>query len=201
MAIEGIDGAGKTTQAELLTKRLSQRGLDTAMLHEPTDSEWGQKIRDLAHNGRTAAPRVELEYFINDRRWDVTNRIEPALKRGAIIVMDRYYLSNVAYQGALKISVSEIFDLNSFAPAPDLILVLDISPTIGLRRVKKRENGRPNHFEDPNYLKEVRAIFKSLESLLPTVSIVDASRSIGEVHDNIWNIVADFLRPRLEGLL
>ncbi|MHA1740829.1 MAG: dTMP kinase [Candidatus Thorarchaeota archaeon] len=196
-AIEGIDGAGKTTQSRMLRLHLTQNDYEAVVFHEPTDSEWGRKIRDLAENGRTVRPDVELDYFVRDREYDVEHNILPALERGLVVVMDRYYLSNVAYQGALGINLDSIFKMNQFAPEPDLILVLDVSPKIGLARVKRRENGRPNHFEDLEYLNKVRKIFKGLEERLPNVQIIDAAAPQTRVFEELWNICIDYLRRKM----
>ncbi|MEM4735843.1 MAG: dTMP kinase [Candidatus Thorarchaeota archaeon] len=194
IAIEGIDGSGKTTQAEMLVKRLRQHGLEAELLHEPTESEWGHRIRELARSGRTVSPDEELEYFINDRKWDVTNNIRPLLEQNVVVVMDRYYLSSIAYQGALGIDTDRIAKMNEFAPRPDLVIILDVDPTTGQERIERRKKGRPNYFEDPAYLEKVRMIFRSLEDVLENVMIVDASGSIDEVHETIWNLVSSLLR-------
>ena len=199
-AIEGIDGAGKTTQAEMLEIRLKKAGFDVIRLHEPTSSEWGMKIREMANNGRNVKPEVELEYFLKDRKEDVDKNIKPALDRGAIVIMDRYYLSNVAYQGALEIDIDLIFKKNKFAPVPDIFIILDLAPKVGLSRVRKRENGRPNHFEDPDYLRDVREIFLQMEHRLPNVQCINASRPLGQVTDNIWNICYAYIQKRMEQL-
>ncbi len=197
-AIEGIDGAGKTTQSEILVLRLRKQGFIVASFHEPTDMKWGKKIRELANNGRNVSAEEELRYFIEDRKQDVEKNIQPALDRGEIVIMDRYYLSNIAYQGALGLDPGMILKENVFAPEPDIILILDVAPRIGLTRVHKRENGRPNHFEDPEYLKKVRAQFKTLETSLVNVQVINATRTITQVAENIWNVCDTYLREKME---
>ncbi len=91
---EGVDGAGKTTQVRLLAERLQAAGYDVLCLQEPTAGPWGQKLRHLAQHGREAiAPATELEWFLQDRREDVEHNIQPALARGQIVVLDRYYFA------------------------------------------------------------------------------------------------------------
>lgn len=203
--IEGIDGTGKTTQARKLEDRLKDAGYDVVRLHEPTDSEWGAKIRNLAIHGRTVNPRQELEYFINDRKIDVEKYIKPSLSAGKIVIMDRYYLSNVAYQGALGIDPEEILEMNDFAPRPDLILILDVAPEIGLSRINDREKGQPNYFEDPEYLTKVRKIFRWLERNLSNAQIIDATPPVEDIAKRIWNVIITYIeknagttRPRIE---
>ncbi|MCP8310143.1 MAG: dTMP kinase, partial [Candidatus Methylarchaceae archaeon HK01M] len=94
IAIEGIDGAGKTTNAELLRNVLHKDGYSVTLLHEPTEGKWGKKIAELAMKGLDDInPETEFELFCKDRREDVENNIKPALKRRDIVIMDRYYLS------------------------------------------------------------------------------------------------------------
>src|SRR5665647_3426147 len=101
IAVEGIDGAGKTTQSHMLTEKLNEEGYSAIFLHEPTNGQWGQKIKELAKNGRHGiTPEEELDLFYKDRIEDVEKNINPNIKEKKIIVIDRYYYSNVTYQGA-----------------------------------------------------------------------------------------------------
>ena len=93
VAVEGIDGAGKTTVARKVVEELRRRGYDAVYLKEPTESEWGKRIR----KERSLKPEEELELFLKDREWNVKHNILPALKAGKIVVMDRYYYSTVPY--------------------------------------------------------------------------------------------------------
>ena len=101
IAIDGIDGSGKTTQTIILFERLRKNGYPVVHLHEPTEGVWGQKIKDLAANGRhRVTAETEFDFFFQDRLEDVEKNILPTLKKKKIVIMDRYYFSNVAYQGA-----------------------------------------------------------------------------------------------------
>jgi dTMP kinase len=92
IAIEGIDGAGKTTQSKLLVKKLVKEGYPAVCFHEPTEGKWGLKIKDLAKNGRhKTSPEEEMNFFYQDRIEDVKKNIRPALKDKKTIIMDRYY--------------------------------------------------------------------------------------------------------------
>lgn len=157
IAIEGIDGSGKTSLARYLEKKLKEIGFDTILLKEPTKSEYGKKIM----KSDNLSPEEELELFILDRKYDVENNILPALRDGKLVIMDRYYYSTMAYQGALGLSVEEIRKKNEeIAPKPDLVIFLDIDPEKAVRRVSRR--GKPDRFENPDYLKRVREIFLSI---------------------------------------
>src|SRR6266516_1826503 len=98
IAIEGIDGAGKTTQAHFVQDKLMSRQLAVIRTKEPTMGHWGQILRDSALTGRLSLEE-EVEAFLNDRREHVTNTILPELKAAKIVILDRYYFSTVAYQG------------------------------------------------------------------------------------------------------
>lgn len=191
IAIEGIDGAGKTTIARFLKEELEKRGHEVVLLKEPTDSPWGKKLKE-SYNSRLT-PEEELELFILDRKHNVEHNIIPALRDGKIVILDRYYYSTMAYQGALGFDIEEIRRRNEeIAPKPDLVILLDITPEKGVERISKRGE-KPNRFEDVEYLKKVREIFLSLKN---NVIVINAERDIEEVKKDVLNIVLNYLQSR-----
>lgn len=198
IAIEGIDGAGKTTQSEILEKKLTEKGYVVVGLHEPTEGRWGKKIKELAKNGRRRIkPETELDYFYFDRLEDVRNNINPSLKEKKIVIMDRYYLSSVAYQGARGLSPDHIEKTNKMiAPIPDVTIILDLDPDVALTRIKHKRNMTPNHFERKKYLDQVRKVFLKQFRNRPNVKIIngDSNRSIPTVASEIWKIVEPIIR-------
>lgn len=190
IAIEGIDGAGKTTIARHLHSFLSKLGYDCIVLKEPSDSVYGQRIR--ACKQRMDAEE-ELRLFILDREIDVRERIIPALQSGKIVIMDRYYYSNIAYQSARGIDAKKIREMNeSFAPKPDLVILLDVSPETALQRIKERRVR--SAFEEREYLERVRKKF--LELVDDRVVVVNAEKRLDEVKKEVETLTLEFLKKK-----
>ncbi len=185
ITLEGLDGAGKSTQLKLFEDYLKVRGLDSVFLREPTDGKWGAKIRSLLESGSgEIKPEEAFHLFTMDRRENVEKNILPALNQGKVVVLDRYYFSSIAYQGALGISPKKIKEENeSFAPKPDLVLLLEISPTVGLERIKKGRNQKVTLYEKEQYLIKVKEIFDSMED--DCVKRIDASLPENQVNERI----------------
>jgi dTMP kinase len=187
IVFEGIDGAGKTTQVELLRKYLEGKGNGVAVFKEPAHSPAGIKIRELGKNGRDAPVEAEFKLFLEDRKFDVENNIRPALNSGKIVIVDRYYYSNMAYQGARKMGPKEIEDANlQFSPKPDLTIILDISPQTAKSRIESRNQGK-NHFEER--LTPVRAIFRDIARTHPEVKEVSGESDVARVQSEIVKLV------------
>lgn len=197
VALEGIDGTGKSTQSRLLAEWIAGRGLTAARLFEPTNGPIGQEIRRLASAGR-ADPEREMELFIEDRLQDVEQNILPALQRGHVVLIDRYYLSTMAYQGARGLDPEEIRTRNeAFAPRPDLVLLFELTVEKALERIARRDASGPNLFERADYLNRVRAIFDSLE--WKEIRRIDANRPPETVQEDARRHVESLLVER--GLL
>jgi dTMP kinase len=172
IAIEGIDGAGKTTLSHHVQEKLQARNFAVVRTREPTGGHWGQILRDSALTGRLS-PEEELEAFVNDRREHVDKLIIPELEAGHVVIVDRYYFSSMAYQGARGIDPEEIRRRNEvFAPEPDLLVVLDLEPRLGLERIRTRGD-RATHFEKTRTLTRAREIFRSINK--PYLLNLDAS--------------------------
>ncbi len=189
---EGVDGAGKSSHLKELAETLEASGHEVVLLREPTDGTWGKKIRKLLTDGRDGIlPEEELSYFNNDRREDVELNIQPALDRKAIILIDRYYYSTAAYQGALGFDPQAICEENeTFAPRPDLVLMFNIQPEVGLSRISKSRDGFSS-FEKLDYLKRVQAIFDTFEGL--HIKRIDADREYEAVQKDVLGCVMTLL--------
>ncbi len=160
VAIEGIDGAGKTTQATRLAQSLTALGYDVLRTREPTDGPWGRRLRATAITGRLS-PEDEFDTFVRDREEHVRDVILPALAAHHVVLVDRYYFSSMAYQGARGIPVDTIRARNeSFAPIPDLLVHLDVPAAVGIARVVAR--GGANLFEREDALHHSGEIFRAI---------------------------------------
>jgi dTMP kinase len=183
VAIEGIDGAGKTTQVELLHGRLAGAGLDVVRTKEPTTGRYGRMLRESATTGRLPAAQ-ELELFIADRREHVDALIRPALADGQVVIVDRYYFSNAAYQGARGMDPQAIVAANEqFAPLPDLLVLLRISTELSQQRIAARGDGSGNLFEQVDALRRAAAIFDQIDR--PFVLRIDGGGPRESIHDEI----------------
>ena len=196
IVFEGLDGAGKTTQLALLDAHLRSGGHGVVCLREPTDGPWGQRLRRLMLQGRGGmTPETELAWFLNDRRDHVDQRIRPALERKQIVLLDRYYFSTMAYQGALGHDPLDIQARNeAFAPPPDLLLLLDLPPADGWQRLNQR--GAPSHFERLDYLEQVAQIFDAMD--FPYLRRIKADQEPETVQSQIRREVGELLQRRAQ---
>ena len=137
VTFEGIDGSGKSTQAELLSARLQGEGVDVVSTREPGGTELGERIRDLLLHGGHVTPWAEALLYAASRAQHVDELVRPALERGAWVVCDRYVDSSVAYQGVGRgFGLDRVLDLNLAAvsdlmPDRTFLLELDVSRLAG----------------------------------------------------------------------
>lgn len=184
VAFEGIDGAGKTTQVARLAEALRAAGEEVVTSKEPTNGPWGRKIRESAATGRLPLEE-ELEAFIQDRIEHVAHTILPALQEGKIVLLDRYFYSTIAYQGARGADPEELDrKMRAIAPTPDVVYVLDLEPRTALARIQTRD-GAPNEFEKVESLEQVRSVFKRLEEKHREIFEIDGSDDAETVHRQI----------------
>jgi dTMP kinase len=163
VVFEGIDGSGKSTQCDLLFKYAIGLGLPAVRLAEPTEGEWGRKIRAMLRGKNMAPVEEQLELFLMDRRDDAVKNIIPALNENKIVLMDRYYHSNAAYQGAAGVSPERVIRENRKIPVPEpeRVYYIDVQPEIAIGRIAHR-NAMKEIFEREVFLNRVREIFLSI---------------------------------------
>ena len=183
IVIEGIDGTGKSTQATMLAEALRQQGHDVVQSFEPTNGKWGKQVRESATTGRLSIDE-ELDLFIKDRQEHVEQLIQPTIARGGTVILDRYYFSSMAYQGARGIDPVSIRTQNeAFAPQPSHLFILDLSVDKALQRIGVRD-GEANEFEKRESLQFCRDLFLSLQNE-PYAHVIDTDQSIDDVHHDM----------------
>ena len=194
IAFEGIDGTGKSTQLPLLASFLQDRGYKVITTFEPTDSVHGRRIRELYVDRGQCTLEEELELFIADRRLHVSELIEPELAAGTIVLTDRYYFSTAAYQGAAGLAMEDIFAKNSFAPEPDLVILLTMAPEVSIERIQEGRGEELNDFEQLDQLRDVADRFASFRD--PCIRRIDATEEPDRVQANIRTLVSALLEEK-----
>ena len=187
IVFEGIDGTGKSTHIRLLTQYLEERGHTVCTSFEPTRGEWGMRVRQAAISGTRLSVAEEIRCLLQDRREHVERLIAPALARGSWVLLDRYYLSMMAYQGATGADVQQIREWNeSFAPAPDLAFWLDIPVRLSMQRIEARGFGS-DAFEKEEFQQAVSRIYAAMR--FPWLHRVDATGTADATQASIRSIV------------
>lgn len=180
IAFEGVDGCGKSTQLAQLAATLRAAGLDVLETREPTDGDWGQRIRAMARSGERVAPEEELRWFVEDRREHVVQTVAPALAAGRVVLTDRYFLSTVCYQGARSLDPARLLaQAEAEFPLPDLALIFEIDPDEGLRRARARGDAAEPVFEESSFLQRVAANFSALDR--PYLARIEATGDVEQV--------------------
>ena len=200
ISFEGIDGVGKSTQADLLETWLQGKGKTVVRTLEPGGTEVGVEIRKiLLHHRGDLAPRAEAALFAADRAHHVASKIRPALSRGEIVITDRYFDSSVAYQGAgRELSQTEVRDLSLWAVGgllPDLTVLLDLPADVA----RNRRNGsgtEPDRLESEKieFFERARQAYLDLAKAEPNrFLVIDASATVEEMQQQIVDRVAGLI--------
>lgn len=200
ITLEGGDGSGKTTQAQLLESWLTAAGRTVLRTREPGGSEVGQLIRDIVlHHRGDIAPRAEALLYAADRAHHVATVVRPALQRGDVVLQDRYLDSSVAYQGAGRVlDAAGIRDLSLWATdgaLPDVTLLLDVDPAVARRRLDAEDKPFDRlEAEKLDFHTRVRDAYLALAAAEPERFVVlDAAASPDEI--------AATIRARVSALL
>jgi dTMP kinase len=194
LTFEGGEGAGKTTQLNLLAAYLRERGYLVTTTREPGGTQLGQQLRTLLLESATPlTPRAEALLFAADSAQHMAAVIKPALAQGHIVLCDRFYHSMLAYQGfANQNPIPDLVHLIAFATQgvrPTHTFVLDIDVHIGIKRAKQR--GALNRVEERGlrYHQLVRVGYLALASADESCTVLDASLSVEQVHSEIRAVV------------
>lgn len=192
IAFEGGDGAGKTTQIQALRARLEARGDEVVVTREPGGTDLGVQIRQVLLHGDHVAARAEALLFAADRAHHVATVVRPALRRGAIVLQDRYMDSSIAYQGAGRdLDPAQIQDLSLWATEgllPTLTVLLDVTPATG--RHRRGEVHDRLESEGDEFHARVREHFLALAAADPDRYLVlDAALPRDQLADAVWERV------------
>jgi dTMP kinase len=191
ITIDGIDGAGSSTQTKLLVDKLIELGYNSVGTKEPNPNGPIEPIIRSIIKGPCISPELEALLFAADRIYHVEFFIKPWLKEGKIVVSDRYLESSIAYQTSQGLDEDWILLINKKAIIPDVSIILDVDPEISL----KRKTILIDRYERIEFLKKVRLKFLERAKKM-NYYIIDASKSIIEIHKEILDLVLDYINKK-----
>lgn len=203
ITVEGPDGSGKTTQLQLLVRSLTEKGYEVVVTREPGGTKVGNSIREvlLSPEHDEMTPRVEMMLYAASRAQNIDQVIRPALKRGAIVVCDRFVDASIAYQGyGLQYDLDQILSLNEWTTAgikPDLTFLFDLTPDQASRRMKDRGQLDRIESRDESFHQRVYDGFKKLLEQHPDRMVrIDANATIEMIQDEVLDITLERLNER-----
>jgi len=198
ITLEGPEGSGKTTAVEYAVNHLIEMGYEIVRTREPGGTPIAEQIRNvILDKGNTAMDsRTEALLYAASRRQHLVEKVWPALKEGKIVICDRYLDSSLAYQGGARgLGIDEVLNINLFATEntwPDLTLLFDIKPEIGLARIASNSDREVNRLdlEKLDFHNLVRNTFLELAKRYPDrYVIINASKSREEVAEATLNAI------------
>ena len=189
VTFEGLDGSGKSTQAELLRARLEADRVDVVSTREPGGTELGEGVRNLVLHGGHVGAWAEALLYVAARAQLVDEVIRPALDRGAAVICDRYVDSSVAYQGAGRaLGVDRILDLNLAAVGsllPDRTFLLELDPGDVSSRIQRHFDRLEREGDD--FRARTAAGYREIAARFPgRVVVLDATRPADELAEEVY---------------
>lgn len=198
ITFEGGEGSGKSSALRLLDERLRAEGYQTVLTREPGGTPIAEQIRNVILDKANTAmdSRTEALLYAASRRQHLVEKVWPAIKEGKLVLCDRYLDSSLAYQGGARgLGIDNVLNVNLFATEgtfPDLTLLFDIEPELGLERIAKNASREVNRLdlEKIEFHRGVRATFLSLAKRYPERFVVlDASKSLPEVVEDAYQAI------------
>jgi dTMP kinase len=200
VSFEGIEGCGKTTQIARLSEFLKSRSMAHMVTREPGGTAVGEGIRKILLNSETIhlTAASELLLFFASRSQNILEKIKPALDRGEMVICDRFYHASMAYQGygrGIPLDfITRLTELVCERFRPEVTILLDIEPAVGLARARARNHGRVEdegrfEAEDLEFYTRVRNGYLDLAKKDPRIKMISADRSIEEVHRDIVQVL------------
>lgn len=185
ITVEGGEGSGKSTLIQRLKEHLAGQGVEVVVTREPGGTPLGEAIRHLLlqnHASMSIGPMAELLLFLSARAQHLEELIRPSLKQGKTVICDRFNDSTIAYQGtARNLDLKEVASLCKKVcggTEPDLTLLLDIDPRVGLKRANSRSVSDRMEMETLDFHNKVREAFRTLANQHPDrIKILDASQT------------------------
>lgn len=202
ITLEGPEGSGKTSVMKEVIRRLVSEGYSIQETREPGGTPIAEQIRDVILDRKNIKldPRAEALLYAASRRQNLVEKIWPSLAKGDIVICDRYIDSSLAYQGGARgIGIEEVLSINLFATEgslPQLTLLFDIEPEIGLRRISNNTNREINRLdlERLDFHRSVRKTYLELAKKFPErIVVIDANQPLDTVIETTYKIVKDRL--------
>jgi dTMP kinase len=198
ITLEGIEGSGKSTSLDTISKSLESLNIEFIVTKEPGGGPLGKDLRKMLLDKETSiSSEVELLLMMADRKNHIDNIVEPSLKKGIWVISDRYLDSSYAYQGGgRQIDVSKIDLLTELLklPIPDLTLLFDLSPEIALLRAKNRSELDRFESEPMDFHQRIREAYLTLaNNNIERYIVIDASKDIQNVKDQVQKQLNQFI--------
>lgn len=203
ITFEGGEGAGKSTAIKRIVEKLTAEGYEIVLTREPGGTPIAEEIRNviLDRKNTNMDPRTEALLYAASRRQHLVEKVIPALKEGKLVLCDRFLDSSLAYQGGARgLGIDNVYNMNLFATEgtlPDLTILFDIEPELGLQRIAANSQREVNRLdvEKMAFHKKVREGFHELARKFPErIVIVDASKSAEEVFCDAYAAIEQRLK-------
>ena len=198
ITLEGIEGSGKSTSLDTISKILETLDIEFIITKEPGGGPLGKDLRKILLDKKTSiSPEVELLLMMADRKNHIDSIVEPSLEKGVWVISDRYLDSSYAYQGGgRQIDTSKIDLLTELLklPIPDLTILFDLSPEIALQRAKNRSELDRFESEPIDFHQRIREAYLNLANdNVERYVVIDASKDIQNVKDQVQKKVNQFI--------
>lgn len=202
ISFEGPEGAGKTTILKLIAEKCEEQGIEALTTREPGGSKIAEKIRSIILDPEHIEmdSRTEALLYAAARSQHFAEKIAPALEEGKFVLCDRFIDSSLAYQGVGRnLGVDAVHDINVFAigdQMPDFTILFDLEPEVGLARINANSGREINRLdvESLAFHQSVREAYLQLAEKYPNrIRVVDASKSVDDVVDDVWGILQTYM--------
>ena len=189
IVFEGLDGSGKSVQAELMRNFLIGKGYQVLMTKEPTlNSLAGRRIRQILDEKTKEDPREIQRLFTEDRKENLENTVYPALEQGKTVISDRYFFSTFAYGKSDGVDLEWMININDNFILPDFTFIMKVSPEVCLARIEKRGEGI-KLFEKRAKLERVWETYLTFPARFTNVYMIDGEGAIEDISQKIIGMV------------